>query len=163
MRATHTLSRRWVLLAALVLAAGVAPQASAQDPFVGTWTLNSAKSKFTPGPAPKSQTAVYEAADAGLKISTSGVDGSGNPTKTSFTVNFDGKDYPVTGNPDYDAVMYKRVSDHEIAFTRKAAGKVVQTGKIVVSKDGKTRTVTADGKNASGVTIHNVTVYNKKG
>ncbi len=97
-----------------------------------------------------------------LKVSTTGVDGTGKPAKTDFTVNFDGKDYPVNGNPDYDTVMFKRVSDHKIEFTRKKVGKVVQTGTIVVSKDGKTRTVTADGTNASGAHIHNVSVYDKK-
>ena len=66
------------------------------------------------------------------------------------------------GNADYDAVVLKRVDDHHIDFTRKKGGKVVQTGSIVVSADGKTRTVTADGTNASGAKIHNVSVYEKK-
>jgi hypothetical protein len=152
------------VLSAVALALAVVPAArvSAQDAFVGTWLLNVAKSKFTPGPAPKNQTAVYEVAGAGLKVTATGTDGAGNPISTSYTANFDGKDYPVTGNANYDAVMLKRVSANRIEFTRKKAGKVVQTGSIVVSKDGKTRTVTADGTNAGGVKMHSVSVYEKK-
>jgi formylglycine-generating enzyme required for sulfatase activity len=138
------------------------PGAAQTDPFVGTWVLNVAKSQFTPGPAPKSQTAVYESVGAGLRISTTGVDGQSKPISTQYTANFDGKDYPVTGNADYDAIALRHVNANTIEFTRKRAGKAVQTGTNVVSKDGKTRTITVDGTNAQGQTVHNVSVYDKK-
>src|SRR5262245_46384178 len=137
--------------------------ASAQtDPHIGTWVLNVAKSKYTPGPAPKEQTSVYAMAGQGIKVSTKAVSADGKPTATEFTAMFDGKDHPVTGNADYDATMMKRVDSHTIEFTRKKAGKAVQTATSAVSKDGKTRTVTTTGTNAQGQKISNVAVFEKK-
>jgi hypothetical protein len=132
------------------------------DPHVGTWVLNVAKSKYTPGPPPKEQTSVYSAAGQGIKVSTKGVGADGKPTMLDFTAMFDGKDHPATGNPDFDATMMKRVDSHTIEFTRKKGGKVVQTATSVVSKDGKTRTITTTGTNAAGQKINNVGVYEKK-
>jgi hypothetical protein len=132
------------------------------DPFVGTWVLNVAKSKYVPGPAPKDQTVIYEAAGQGVKVTAKGTDGTGKPTTTTYTANYDGKDYPVTGNPDWDMTSLKRVDPNTAEFTRKRAGKVVQTGTNVVSKDGKTRTTTTTGVNAQGQKINNVAVYEKK-
>jgi hypothetical protein len=132
------------------------------DPFVGTWVLNVAKSKYVPGPAPKDQTILYEAAGQGVKISSKGTDGTGKPAMTAYTANYDGKDYPVTGNPDWDAISLKRVNPNTVEFTRKRGGKVVQTGTNVVSTDGKTRTVTTTGIDAQGQKISVVAVYEKK-
>jgi len=132
------------------------------DPHIGTWVLNVAKSKYTPGPPPKDQTSVFAAAGDGLKVSTTGTGADGKPTMTGFTAMFDGKDHAVTGNSDWDAVVAKRVDSHTIEFTRKKGGKVVQTATSGVSKDGKTRTVTASGMNAQGQKISTVGVYDKK-
>lgn len=131
------------------------------DPHIGTWVLNVAKSKYTPGPAPKEQTSVYAMAGQGIKVSTKAVGADGKPTMTEFTAMFDGKDHPVTGNADYDATMMKRVDSHTIEFTRKKGGKMVQTATSAVSKDGKTRTVTTTGVNAQGQKINNVAVFEK--
>jgi hypothetical protein len=132
------------------------------DPFLGNWVLNVAKSKYTPGPPPKNQTVVYEVSGKGLKVTAKGTDNTGKPTLTAYTVNYDGKDYAVTGNADYDMTALKRIDTNTVEFPRKKNGKVVQTGTNVVSKDGKTRTVTAKGVNAQGQKINNVTVYEKK-
>jgi len=132
------------------------------DPFLGTWVLNVAKSKYTPGPPPKEQTVIYEAAGQGIKIAAKGTDAAGKPTTTTYTANYDGKDYLVGGNPDYDMTSLKRVNSNTVQFTRKKSGKVVQTGTNVVSADGKTRTVTATGVDAQGQKINNVTVYDRK-
>jgi hypothetical protein len=148
---------------ALNLVALLPQSAFAQgDAFIGTWVLNVAKSKYTPGPVPKAQTSVYEAAGQGVKVTTKGTGADGKPTTTVFTASYDGKDYAVTGNPDWDATTLKRVDSHNVEFTRKRAGKVVMTGTNVVSKDGKTRTVTTMGTNAQGQKINNVGVYEKK-
>lgn len=132
------------------------------DPHMGTWVLNVAKSKYSPGPPPKEQTSIYSAAGENLKVSTKGMSADGKPTMTEFTATFDGKDHPVKGNPDWDAVSIKRVDSHTIEFTRKRAGKMVQTATSVVSKDGKTRTITSTGVNAQGQKISTVGVYEKK-
>jgi hypothetical protein len=150
-----------VLLSALAIARANVVFAQA-DPHMGTWVLNVAKSKYTPGPAPKEQTSVYSAEGQGIKVATKGVGPDGKPTATGWTAMFDGKDHPVTGNPDYDATMMKRVDSNTIEFTRKKGGKTVQTATSVVSKDGKTRTVTMSGVNAQGQKVSSVAVYEKK-
>ena len=132
------------------------------DPFVGTWVLNVAKSTYTPGPAPQSATAIYSAVPGGLKLVATTQLPDGKSTRTEFTAKLNGRDYPVTGNPDYDMTALKRVGTHRIEFTRKRAGNVVQNGNMVVSADGKIRTVTTDGTNAKGEKVHNVAVYDRK-
>ncbi len=132
------------------------------DPHTGTWVLNTAKSKYTAGPMPKEQTSVYTVEGDTLTVSTKGTSPDGKPLSTDFTAAFDGKDYPVKGNPDWDAVSAKRVDSHTIEFTRKRGGKVVQTSRSVVSKDGRTRTITTSGVNAQGQKIETVGVYDKK-
>lgn len=132
------------------------------SPHVGTWVLNLAKSKYTPGPPPKEQTGVVEAAGQGIKSTATGIDAAGKPTKVSYTANFDGKDYPVTGSADFDTVSFKSANPNTLEFSRKKGGKVVQTGTMVVSADGKTRTITATGTNAQGQKINNVVVYDRK-
>jgi hypothetical protein len=129
------------------------------DPAIGTWKLNLAKS----GPAPKSNTLIVEAVGQDIRATTEGIDAQGNPTKVDFGVVFyDGKSYPITGVPDYDASSQKRVNDSTNQFTRTKAGKVVQTTTGVTSADGKTLTFTTTGVNANGQQINNVAVYERQ-
>jgi hypothetical protein len=132
------------------------------DPIIGTWKLNLAKSKYSPGPPPKSQTVTYEAVGQGVKVTVKGTDAEGKPIDTQSTANFDGKDYPVTGNPGWDTIARKRIDAYKMEITRKKAGKVVSTATSVVSKDGKTRTLTENGVNAKGEKISNTLVYDKQ-
>src|SRR5262245_4742212 len=83
------------------------------DPLIGTWELNLAKSKVSPGPPPKSQTLTYEAVGQGVKVTVKGTDAEGKPINSQFTANFDGKDYPVSGNPDYDMTTLKRIDAYK--------------------------------------------------
>jgi hypothetical protein len=153
-----------VAFVALIGLVALAPRdAAAQaDPHAGTWVLNVAKSTYTPGPPPKEQTSVFTVTGQALTAATKGIGADGKPTSTDYTANFDGKDHPVKGNPDWDAVSIKRVDSHTIEFTRKRGGKVVQTATSVVSKDGKTRTITASGVNAQGQKMQTTGVYDKK-
>lgn len=82
------------------------------DPLDGTWTLNAAKSKFNAGPTIKSQTRKYEVSGDTVKQTLDGVDGSGKPTHMTFTAHYDGKDYPVSGNPDADTIAVKRTDKY---------------------------------------------------
>lgn len=132
------------------------------DAFVGTWRLNVAKSKYSPGPPPKSQTVTYQAAGQGIKVAATGTDADGKPVAIQYTANYDGKDYTVTGNPDWDATALKRINAYTVEFTRKKAGKFVQTGTNVVSKDGRTRTISSKGFDAKGQKIDNIAVYEKQ-
>jgi hypothetical protein len=149
----------------LLLALGVcflnAAAAVAADPQIGTWKLNEAKSKISPG-APKNNTVIYEPAGDQVKITVDGVDGKGQPMHHVWTGKFDGKDYAVTGDPTADTRAYKRVNEHTLTFDQKKGGKVVTTGRVVVAADGKSRTVTTSGANAEGQKISTTAVYDRQ-
>ena len=131
------------------------------DPQMGTWKLNEAKSKFAPG-VPKNNTVVYEAVEDNVKITVDGTDKDGNATHNEWTGKFDGKDYPVTGDPNIDARSYKKVNDRTLEMTANKGGKVTVSGRIVVSADGKTRTVTVGGTDADGKKFQSKVVYDKQ-
>ncbi|MBZ5550578.1 MAG: hypothetical protein LAO22_21910 [Acidobacteriia bacterium] len=133
----------------------------ASNPNMGTWKLNEAKSKFPPM-APKNNTVVYEAAGDNVKVTVDGTDGEGKPTHNEWTGKFDGKDYPLTGDPGADTRSYKKVDDRTTELTNKKAGKVVVTGQIVISADGKSRTVTVSGTDSKGKTVKYTAVYDKQ-
>ena len=158
--------RTFTTTALLGLAVATAlPQAglAQSNPLIGTWKLNLAKSKYSPGPPPRSNTVIWEAVGQGLRNRGEGVDAQGNPTKTdSGVISFDGKSYPYTGNPAYDARSSKQVNASTFEFTRTKAGRVVQTLTIVVSADGKSRTNTTMGVDEKGQQINNVYVYDKQ-
>src|SRR3984893_5100669 len=123
-----------ILLALAALFAG-ATVCLADSPQMGTWKLNEAKSKFGPG-ATKNQTVVYEAAGDSVKVTVDGTDGDGKPSHSEWTGKFDGKFYPVSGDPNTDTRSYKKVNDHTLAFTNKKGDKVTISGRGVVSADG---------------------------
>ena len=133
----------------------------AANPQMGTWKLNEAKSKFSPGAA-KNTTVVYEAAGDSVKVTVDGVDGDGNPSHNEWTGKFDGKFYPVTGDPTSDMRSYRKINNQTLALTNKKGGKVTLTGRIVVSANGKTRTVTTTGTDAKGKRFSNRAVYDKQ-
>jgi hypothetical protein len=120
-----------------------------------------AKSKLGPG-APKNNTVVYEAAGDKVKVTIDGTDKDGKPTHNEWTGKFDGKDYPVTGDPTSDVRSYTKIDDRTLGFNVKKGGKVTTSGRIVISTDGKTRTVTASGTDPSGQKFHTASVYDKK-
>ena len=158
-----TLARMTMILAAAVLAVGVMATAQTKDPFVGSWRLNAAKSKYTPGPAPKSITSSYEAAGKGYKVSVKNEPASGPVQQYSYTSNLDGKDSPVTGNnPNADMVAVKRIDANTLEVVSKKGGKVTTTQSNVVSADGKTRTVTTTGTDAQGQKVNNVAVFERQ-
>ena len=133
----------------------------ADDPQMGTWKLNEAKSRFATG-ATKNNTVVYEAAGDNVKITADGTDKDGKSTHNEWTGNFDGKDYPVTGDPTSDMRSYKKIDDRTLKMTVKKDGKVTVSGRIVVSADGKSRTVTTSGTDAEGKRVQNKVVYDKQ-
>jgi hypothetical protein len=133
----------------------------AADPQMGTWKLNEAKSKIAPG-MPKNHTVVYEAAGDSVKITVDGTDKDGKTTHNEWTGKFDGKDYPVTGDPTSDMRSYKQVDANTLKFTVKQNGKVTTNGRVVVSADGKSRTVTVNGTDAEGKKFKSVAVYDKQ-
>ena len=130
------------------------------SPQMGTWKLNEGKSKFA-GKA-RNQTVVYEAAGDQTKVTVDGVDENGAAVHNEWTGKFDGKDYPVTGDANGDIRSYRMINKNTLALTNKKNGKVTLTGRIVVSRDGKTRTVTTTATDAQGKKVTNVAVYDKQ-
>jgi hypothetical protein len=152
-------ARNLMLTAALCFAG--AALSFADNPNMGTWKLNEAKSKIPAG-APKNTTVVYEAAGDSLKVTTDGTDRDGKPSHTEWTGKFDGKDYPLTGDSNADSRSYKQVNDHTLDLTNKMGGKAVTTGRVVVSKDGKMRTLHLTGTDSAGKKISSTAVYDKE-
>ena len=144
-------------LTVCVLSAAVA---FASDPNLGTWKLNEAKSKLAPGP--KNTVVVYTAAGDQVKATVDGVDANGKPTHNEWTGKYDGKDYPVTGDPTSDMRSLKQVGKNKLDLTVKKGGKVTLTGTIVVAADGKSRTVTTHPTEAKGKKVTSVAVYDKQ-
>lgn len=154
-----------VFVTIVVLAVLVSGVLLAQsNPFVGTWKLNTAKSKYSPGPAPQSATRTYEAQGDGVKVSTDGTAADGSRTAYSYTANYDGKDNPISGaGPSgADTIALKRINPNTIEATLKKAGKVVLTARNVVSKDGKVLSITAKGTTANGQPTSITTVFEKQ-
>ena len=145
----------------VVLAAAAVVSAQGANHRLGTWHLNVAKSTYSPGPAPKSQVLTIEAAGAGEKVTSESVSATGAKTVSVYTANYDGKPYPITGSETADTVTLKRVDANTSERTDSKGGKAVQTFIRVVSKDGKTMTVTIKGTNAQGQAVNNVVVFEK--
>jgi hypothetical protein len=151
--------RTILLTLAFCLAGALACFAS--DANVGTWKLNEAKSKIPAG-APKNTSVVYTAEGEGYKCVVDGVDGSGKPLHNEWTGKFDGKDYPLVGDPTADSRSIKMVKPNNYDLTNKKGGKTTVTGTIVLSADGKTRTVTTHSTDASGKKVSTTFVYDKQ-
>jgi hypothetical protein len=133
----------------------------ADDPQMGTWKLNESKSRFATG-ATKNHTVVYEATGDTVKVTVDGTDKDGKSSHNEWTGKFDGKDYPVTGDPNSDMRSYKKVDDHTLKMRVKKNGKVTASGRIVVSADGKSRTVNTRGNDPEGKNVKNTVVYDKQ-
>jgi len=155
------MKRMICLLTFAVLFAAASACVAADDVNMGTWKLNEAKSKFSPG-APKNTTVVYEAAGDSVKVTVDGVDADGKPSHNEWTGKFDGKDYPLTGDPAADSRSYKKIDARTMELSNKKGGKPVVTGKITVSADGKSRTVAVSGTDASGKKVTSTAVYDKQ-
>jgi hypothetical protein len=157
------LARAATTVAIAVFALAVLTAAQSKDPFVGTWRMNVAKSKYTPGPAPKSVSATYEAAGKGYKVSVRNEPASGPVQEYSYSTNLDGMDVKVTGNnPNADTIAVKRIDANTLETVNKKGGKTTTTQRNVVSADGKTRTVTTTGMDGQGQKVNNVAVFEKQ-
>ena len=144
----------------LCLAAGAFCLA-ADDPMMGTWKLNEAKSKIAPGMG-KNLKVIYSVEGKEIRILTEGVDKDGKPNRSVWTGNFDEKDYLVSLDPDQDVRSYKQIDANTLELVVKKETQIIATGRVVLSADGKTRTVTTTGTDASGKKFENIAVYDKQ-
>ena len=161
------MNRRTTLmsLALLSLVASAFPQTSfaQSSPLIGTWKLNLEKSKFTPGTAPRSQTANFQQDGQNIKNTNQTIDAQGNAMTNVFLHIYDGQPHPTTGNPLYDTSAYLRLDGNTIVLSRFKGGKLIQVGTIVVSQDGKSRTNTTSGiVGPNGLAGTTISVYDKQ-
>jgi hypothetical protein len=155
-------SKTLLTLAVAMLLAGTA-LAQAQESLYGNWKMNMAKSQYSPGPAPTSSMAKWEAVQGGAKLTVDVVPAKGEPQHWESSGKFDGKDHPVTGNnPDADVVAFSKIDSHTYKTVSKKGGKITLTARIVVAPDGKTRVTTQTGHDAQGKTVHNSSFYEKQ-
>jgi hypothetical protein len=163
--------RRWVIPAIGGLAAvwvssvpvtgQQSPRPTEEDLVLGTWSLNVEKSKWIPGPAPRSQTRTYEAHENGVKATVKTVYSDGHSTSIEYVAKYDAIEYPLLGSPDAERVSLKKLSPHEAQVALGHAGKVIGTAHRVISRDGKTMTITYKGE-LEGRSVLNVSVYERK-
>jgi len=150
-------------IAALVTALSFAAAAvcCAASPQMGTWKLNEAKSKM-PADMGKNTTVTYAEKGNKIEVTVDGVDKDGKPRHGVWVGKFDGKTYKSKGNLAWDSASYTMVNDRTNDITTMKDGKVLWTGQITVSKDGKSRTVTVNGTDANGKKYKSKAVYDKE-
>jgi hypothetical protein len=136
-----------------------APLARAADPNVGNWKFNAEKSK---GTMFKSGTSLIEAEGEGVKVTVDLTGTDGTPYHWSFSAKYDGKDNPVTGNSPFGNVVSITHDGRTTKVTTKRDGKVALVQTMVVSADGKTRTMTSKGTDAKGNPVASTTVYDRQ-
>ena len=132
-----------LILAGLTLAisqvSAAAPDAKLWD---GTWHLNAAKSKFESPAKEQSETRTYAVSANKLTMKSSSKDPAGKTLNFSYSAGFDGKWYPMTGNPNADSISLTAVSDREIKASSHLHGKPSVESTATVSADGKHLTLT---------------------
>lgn len=140
---------------------------AADNPFLGTWKLNTSKSKSSPIPVAQSMTVKFESDGEKVRRTVTGVDGEGKPIMQGgpegSSVAWDGKDHAVSApNGPPMTIAVKRVNDYRNDVTVKQNGKVTVTVRSVVSKDGKIMTNTVDGVNEKGEKFHQTEILEKQ-
>jgi hypothetical protein len=149
-----------IAVVALALSFAGAAACFAANPQIGTWKLNEGKSKMPAGMG-KNTTVSYTEQGDKIKVAVEGVDGNGKATHGVWVGKFDGKVYPAKGNLSWDSAAYKMVNERTNTITTMKGGKVVWSGQITVSANGKSRTVTLNGTGADGKKFKGTAVYDK--
>jgi hypothetical protein len=159
-----TLTLTGMTFLGLAIVALPQPSFPQSDPLAGLWQLNLAKSKFTPGPAPKSVTVNIQGEGQNRKLTGVGINAAGNAISQAWSEFVeDGKPHPVAaGNANVDTQTYTRVDAHTINISRLKEGKTVGTASLVVSPDGKTMTFNHSTTQATGRQTDETQVYEKQ-
>ena len=157
------MSRRSIAVTMLILALAAVAMA-ADDLFIGTWKLNVAKTKALGKTTPtfKSDLVTIEAQENGLKFTFDRVDANGKAIHFTNAAKFDGKDYPAAASSGVETISLKRVGSNSFEQVAKAKGEVSGRYRIVISKDGKTSTVTAEERDSKGQKATWVYIYDRQ-
>ena len=149
-------------MAVIIVAASAAAWGQPADPGMGTWKLNTAKSKFSPGPAPTNLTTTFEPAGKGVKWKAERIASDGKPQSAEFIGYYDGKEYKIKGSPTADAVILRRIDARTTERVNKKNGKVVTTERRVIARDGKSYTTTVKGSSANGEPVDHRMVFDRQ-
>jgi hypothetical protein len=133
---------------------------AADNPFIGTWKLNLAKTKGTD--LPKSEIIKNVVQGKEIKTIVDSVDAQGKTSHSEGIAKWDGKDYPVTGDPEIDTAATTIINANTISAVTKKAGKEIATYRITASKDGKTLTLVGKAKDAKGQEVSFTGFYDKQ-
>jgi hypothetical protein len=149
----------WICLSIGAITAIAAPTT---DPVLGTWRLNVAKSFYSSGLVPKSETRTYEGSYDTNDVSWSGINAAGQSYSYHNAFKLDGMDYPTDGTQDYDAIAAKRINAYLVTSVLKRSGTIVGHSRRVVSRDGTALTITTNWRNAQGIKFREVRVYDRQ-
>jgi hypothetical protein len=147
-----------VALTASPITAASQSSAANQDPVIGQWRLDVSKSKYSPGPRPKSETRTYQVTEEGIKAVIVRTHQNGKVETIEYGANHDSVNH-VIGTPDYDAVQLTRITAYVSEATLSHAGKQFGTARREIAKDGMTMVITF--QQDSQTRIHNVAHYVK--
>jgi hypothetical protein len=150
------------VMTALAAALAILVATATADEHSGTWELNPAKSKYSPGPAPKNLTETIQLDENTYKVEGNGTSGDGKPMHLAFDAKFDGKDYPIRGIPWADMQSARWIDAHTPQLIQKKGGQVTMTVTCKVSRDGKTRTCSMNGQDEQGRNVNNIAVFDKR-
>jgi hypothetical protein len=153
---------RMLLIGVVLNLCAVDVMAQVPAHWLGSWKLNVAKSKYSPGPPPTSQIDKNEAVEGALKYTSDRVSSEGKPGHHEYTAKLDGKDFPYIGFPLADTISITKVNDNTAEWTLKKGGKAVMSGGTVYSPDGNLRTWTFTGTNAKGQKVEVTSVFEKQ-
>jgi hypothetical protein len=153
---------RMLLIGVVLNLCAVNVKAQVPATWLGTWKLNVAKSKYIPGPPPKSQIDKNEAVEGALKYASDRVSADGKPSHHEYTAKLDGKDYPYIGLPIVDTISMTKINDNAMEWALKKGGKALMSGQTVYSPDGKLRTWTWTGTNPQGQKLEITAVFEKQ-
>lgn len=156
---------RMLAVALLGLSPSLVPLAADKEPYVGTWKLNLAKSKYDPGPLPRSSTDVNTTVKGAMHSVQDWVDADGKAGRAEWAAKFDGKDYPATGGVPGTTISLLRPDPKDLGtvdWVWKVPGNPTVSGRTVYSKDGKTRTIDDKSTDGAGKTSKRLRFYERQ-
>lgn len=144
--------------------AGKTPKAP--HPIEGTWKLNPVQSKFAPNQAdaPKEETEVFRVVGDQFELTITGTQKDGAAIAEKITSPINGGVFKVlqpapTEGESYVETMFEPGNRF---LTTLKNGKQIEVQHLVLSKDGKTMSITAKGTDAKGKPFESVAVFDKQ-
>lgn len=133
---------------------------SKDDPIIGIWQLNVAKSNYHPGPGPVSETRTYKRGANGVEGTIQRRFASGRSERIEYVAEFD-REYPVSGAEEYDHILLKRIDERTAQAVLSHAGRVYGVARRVISASGASMTITLKRESSTGQAVLNTAVYEK--